>query len=113
MLTRIELERFRGFSSLSAELRPVSVLLGPNSSGKSSVLQAVRLACAALSWVLKDGGLHPVPAKDGWITLWWDHSIRDDEAFLPTTRAEELFAGQATDQGLSITLTFEEKQVIQ
>lgn len=113
MLTRIELERFRGFSSLSADLRPVSVLLGPNSSGKSSVLQAVRLACAVLSWVLKDAGLHPVPGKDGWITLWRDHPIRDDEAFLPTTHAEELFAGQSTEDGLSIKLEFEAEQVVQ
>lgn len=113
MLTRIELERFRGFSSLSADLRPVSVLLGPNSSGKSSVLQAVRLACAALSWVLKDDDLHPQQARDGWITLWWEVPIRDDEAFLPTTHAEELFAGQSTDEGLHITLTFEADQHIQ
>ncbi|WP_044247079.1 ATP-dependent nuclease [Chondromyces apiculatus] len=51
--------------------------------------------------------------KEGWIVLWWDYPIRDDEAFLPTTRAEELFTDKLTDEGIAITLTFDADSTIQ
>ena len=110
VLRRIALERFRGFAAMEAELAPVSVLLGPNSCGKSSVLQAVRLGCAALGWVLRQ---EPVPKlSDGWIVLWWDYPIREDEAFLPATPTEELFLNRG-DSGLTVTLGFDETDIVQ
>ena len=103
MLTHLDLQRFRGFSSLAVDLRPVSVLLGPNSSGKSSVLQAVRLACSALGWVLRQA---PVPKLDnGWIVLWWDYPVREAEAFLPAVETNELFLNKG-DEALVVTLSF-------
>jgi predicted ATPase len=110
MLRRIALERFRGFARLEADLAPVSVLLGPNSCGKSSILQAVRLACAALTWVLRQA---PVPKrKESWIVLWDGLSIRQDEPFLPAAPTEELFLGRG-DTGLTVTLSFDETDVVQ
>jgi predicted ATPase len=110
MLRRIALERFRGFARLEADLAPVSVLLGPNSSGKSSILQAVRLGCAALTWVLRQG---PVPRiKDEWVVLWDDLPIRENEAFLPSAPTEELFLDQG-EGGLTVTLSFDEADAIQ
>jgi hypothetical protein len=110
VLRRIALEQFRGFASMEAELAPVSVLLGPNSCGKSSVLQAIRLGCAALGWVLRQ---EPVPKlSDGWIVLWWDYPIREDEAFLPAASTEELFLNRG-DSGLTVTLGFDETDVVQ
>ncbi len=41
MITSISLQRFRGFHQGGIELKPLTVLLGPNSAGKSSFLQAV------------------------------------------------------------------------
>ena len=110
MLTHIDLQRFRGFSSLAADLRPVSVLLGPNSSGKSSVLQAVRLACSALGWVLRQG---PVPKlSDDWIVLWWDYPVRENEAFLPAVDMYELFLNKG-EEPIVVTLSFSEEDFIQ
>ena len=43
MLTRINLRHFKCFESLHLPLRPLTVLSGKNSSGKSSVLQALVL----------------------------------------------------------------------
>ena len=43
MLTRIDLRHFKCFDLLKLPLRPLTLLSGPNSSGKSSVLQAIAL----------------------------------------------------------------------
>ena len=45
MLTRIEIHNYRGFRRFSLELTPgLNVLVGDNDSGKSTILEAVRLA---------------------------------------------------------------------
>jgi len=41
VITSIALQRFRGFHEAHLELKPLTVLLGPNSAGKSSFLHAV------------------------------------------------------------------------
>lgn len=43
MLSRIELKNFKSWRSLNLELAPLTLLFGTNSSGKSSVLQALLL----------------------------------------------------------------------
>ena len=43
MLTRIRLENFKSWRELDMELAPLTLLFGTNSSGKSSVLQALLL----------------------------------------------------------------------
>jgi predicted ATPase len=56
MLTSIDISGFRGFSSLSLnDLRRVNLIVGPSASGKSALLEAVRLAIGAtppLLWSL-------------------------------------------------------------
>lgn len=110
MLRRLRIEHFRGFSELLAELSPISVLLGPNSCGKSSVLQAVRFACAALSWTMLQ---EPEPKMDGdWIVLWWNWPVDGNVAFLPALRIEDLFHNQGGEP-LSVTLSFDHTDPIQ
>jgi len=41
MLTRIEIENYRCFPSLNVELRPLTVLIGLNNTGKSALLDAI------------------------------------------------------------------------
>jgi len=43
MLTGIKIDNFRCFRSLEVELRPLTVLIGPNNTGKSVFLEAIRL----------------------------------------------------------------------
>ncbi len=44
MLKRIRLNRFKAFKDTGhVELKPITVLAGPNSSGKSSILQSLLL----------------------------------------------------------------------
>src|SRR6188768_2551378 len=44
MLQSVRIERFKGITDTSIELGPVTVLVGPNNAGKSSVLQALQFA---------------------------------------------------------------------
>src|SRR5262249_3279953 len=41
MLTRFVIENFRALVSVNVELKPLTVLIGPNDSGKSAFLDAV------------------------------------------------------------------------
>jgi len=43
MITLIELENFRGFSKHRIPLREISVIVGRNNSGKSTIIEALRL----------------------------------------------------------------------
>jgi predicted ATPase len=53
MLTELSLTNFKAFSSVSLEMRPLTVLTGLNNAGKSSVIQAILLAELA-----RDGRSH-------------------------------------------------------
>jgi hypothetical protein len=108
MLRRIDIDSFRGFTKLTAELAPVTVLLGPNSSGKSSVLQAVRLACAALALALRQE-LEP-KVRDGWIEF--DLDYRDVDVLVPAVDPEELFLNTEAE-GFELSLTFEDTDFVQ
>ena len=43
MLTRLQIRKFKVFSDADIELGPVTVLCGPNNSGKTAALQAIAL----------------------------------------------------------------------
>ncbi len=49
MIKQLQLKRFKKFKTLSVEFSPFTVLMGENSSGKTSVLQALNLALIALN----------------------------------------------------------------
>lgn len=49
MLKKITLNRFKKFKNHAVELRPFSVLTGENSSGKTTILQAIHLALNILA----------------------------------------------------------------
>jgi AAA15 family ATPase/GTPase len=43
MLTCLDLRNFRAFESLELTLAPITIFVGPNNSGKSSILSALRI----------------------------------------------------------------------
>lgn len=69
MLRRVTLQRFRGFADFTAEVGPITAILGRNSSGKTSILHAIRLACDAARYVLRVASLDPSIDDDGWINV--------------------------------------------
>lgn len=55
MIKSIEIERFKLIHDLRVELGEVTVLVGPNNSGKSSVLQAIQFATSLCQSLDLDG----------------------------------------------------------
>jgi predicted ATPase len=43
MINRVKLHNFKAFENLTVNLRPITLFLGPNNSGKSSILASIRL----------------------------------------------------------------------
>lgn len=109
MLTRIELSKFRGFAELAADLRPVTVVLGPNSSGKTTLLHAVRVTLQLLEQALRQDS----PRRredvegDGWIIVAKNGVIQDHAELLPLTDRDALFFNRNVGESpLQIRLLF-------
>ncbi|MBE9100360.1 AAA family ATPase [Vacuolonema iberomarrocanum] len=105
MLTKVHLQNFKKFKDVTVELRPFTVLMGENSSGKTTVLQSINLA-------LDRFYVHEFveASSEG------DLTIRDKGIGLPTipgisiADSRELYyakktGGRSKDGGSIITLT--------
>jgi AAA ATPase domain len=113
MLTSISLRHFRGFHELDAEVRPITVFMGRNSSGKTSVLHAVRVALEALSIGLEEG--EPHLDDDGWITVCWSHIVWDHPRLYATADWAEIFTDKEIGDGatMSVMLRFDASDEVQ
>jgi len=69
VLRRVTLKRFRGFAEFTAELGAITAILGRNSSGKTSILQAIRLACDAARQILRIASQDPQISSNGSIQV--------------------------------------------
>lgn len=125
MLTHITLEGFRGFRRFDAALGPVTAFLGPNSSGKTTVLHAVRLACELLTLALESSFPLRVERADPaewaekdieehWIVVTRD-TILAGQSLLPLADWRALFVDQEVGTGVSfwIQLTFSEADLVE
>ena len=55
MVTDIHLQDFRSYHNDSFEFSPgVNIIVGPNASGKTSLLEAILVACRGSSYKAKD-----------------------------------------------------------
>lgn len=104
MLTRLELKRFRGFTDMSVGLKPIALLAGPNNSGKTSVLHAVRLACAALSLALEDDTVGFTTAGD---TIWAEWVLRDHTRLMRVGEWEEMFTRREVGEGIEMVVNLD------
>ena len=59
MITRIEVDGFKSLRDFAMDLEPFTVMIGPNSAGKSNILEALgllsRLVTMPVSEALKQG----------------------------------------------------------
>ncbi len=49
MLISVNLTRFKKFKDTTVHLKPFTILMGENSSGKTTIIQAINLALISLS----------------------------------------------------------------
>lgn len=54
MITRVRVQNFKSLKDVSVELTPFTVLIGPNNSGKSNFLSALRFLSATVRGLLDD-----------------------------------------------------------
>lgn len=91
MLKRLSLRGFRSFDKLDLALYPLNVLVGPNASGKSNLLDFFALLSEAAEGRLYDGLLE----RGGLPALFWasgDHEIAWDLKAVPTKPEDERVA---------------------
>jgi predicted ATPase len=114
MITKLNLQRFRGFRALDVDLRPLTVVAGPNSSGKTSILHAIRMAVDALTIGLDEATPY-AGTTDEWVGICSDHIVWDQERLCPVADWAELFTDREVREGTSIAiaLQFEEADSIQ
>jgi len=107
MLNRIIIDNFRGFRELDAPISPVSVLLGPNSSGKTTVLHAIRLVCQAVDLALESES--PARLDGKLIEVTRNTLIESPAHLLPLADWQALFVDQLLSQDTtsSISLHFD------
>lgn len=112
MLRKVVLRNYRGFAELTADLSDLTVLVGKNSSGKSTVLHAIRLACDSLQ---QTASLTPEVDKSGRIWTCRKEVVPDPSALVGLSDWTQLFhhalVGDGTD--LQISLNFDETDAIQ
>jgi predicted ATP-dependent endonuclease of OLD family len=112
MLQKIQLERFRGFQRLEIQIPNVLILMGPNSSGKTTALHAIRITCDAIAMVIENGSVFSVDSNT--ITF-KDFVIRDIAQLMPITDWQALFVDQKVNESIHflIQLDFDSKDYLQ
>ena len=115
MLKRITIENFRGFKRLdiAQDLAAVTVLMGPNSSGKTTVLHAILLACQVLDLALS--GSVMARAESASIVVGKDELIDAPGQLLALRDWQALFLDQVVGTGstFQIKLVFGDKDALQ
>jgi hypothetical protein len=117
VLKHLSVKNFRGLRSLAADLDPVTAFLGPNSSGKTSALHAIRLACDLLWRALaseRPAKLRNVEGVD-WIVVTEDTLIVDPSSLLPLADWRALFVDQQVGERVAfeVSLSFDEAEPVQ
>jgi len=102
VLTELKFGNFRGFSSFAAAFKPITVLVGANSSGKTSVLHAARMVIEALDLALEHGIPHAQP--DGGIAVCKNIIVDDFARLVPVDDWVELFKGAQVAEGSKLTV---------
>ena len=104
MLTRVSVDSYRGFN-LSIDLRKMTVLIGPNSCGKTSILRVIHIVCAAL---LEEASR--VSITDAYHGIF---NVMRPMVFQPVPPRWETELSRSIDGPASLELDFEESDLIQ
>jgi predicted ATPase len=107
MLRRVGIERFRGFQNLEVELRPLTAMIGKNSAGKTTVLQAVRLAYDAAQLALATEEAVPRLLAGDRIRLCDKLVVTDPSRLIALADWRQIFTDGVTYDGLFAQIDLE------
>ncbi|WP_437633876.1 ATP-dependent nuclease [Sorangium sp. So ce854] len=116
MLRRIQLRSFRGFRSLDVSCGPVTGIIGKNSSGKTSILHAVRMVGEAFAIALADETIRPqANPTTGVIEVCTQEVVLEPARLIPLADWRQIFTDAAVGEGvsLSVDLMFEPDDALQ
>jgi ABC-type cobalamin/Fe3+-siderophores transport system ATPase subunit len=100
-IKRIRLQRFRQFSDTSIDVGDFNVLVGPNNSGKTTILHAVRAFFLLMHGHVRFEGDPPV-------ANYHRRFLSSAEEIAPTPDIKELWYQQSAGKPLTISVTFED-----
>lgn len=115
MLKQLICTNFRGFRQLDTPVERVTAFLGPNSSGKTTALHAVRFGCDALRLAMDSET--PARTDPNWVP--WlrvaDGLLIEHGRLLPLADWEALFVDQTVGEGVSleVKLVFDDTDPIE
>ncbi len=98
-LDKVVINHFKRIESLEIDLQPVTALVGGNTSGKSSALQAAQLGVSILQAALRGIRANGVPDFAGTVA-------NDAVLFRPTERLLDLRRGDSATQNLGYSITY-------
>jgi predicted ATPase len=105
MLTQIQLSRFRGFAQLETPCGAITAIVGKNSSGKTSLLHAIRLVCDVFGLALADPETRPKEVQhegSSWIEVCSDLVVADLTRLFSLADWRQLFVDAAADPDTTI-----------
>jgi predicted ATPase len=91
MITRIRIQNYRSFVDTEVKLRPFSLVVGANGSGKSNLLRAI--------WAAHDNYCHLYEVKSGGPSV----SARFAEKHVNHSNLPTIFEAEVTDKGVFVT----------
>ncbi|KQT64145.1 MULTISPECIES: AAA family ATPase [unclassified Aureimonas] len=98
-LDRIVIEDFKRIEKLDVDLKPITALVGGNTSGKSSALQAAQLGVSILQAAFRGRRGNGSPIFAGTVS-------NDAVLFRPTEQLLDLRRGEAATQNLGYSITY-------
>lgn len=98
-LDKIVINDFKRIESLEIDLRPLTALVGGNTSGKSSALQAAQLGVSILQAAFRGVRANGAPDFAGTVA-------NDAVLFRPTERLLDLRRGDSATQNLGYSITY-------
>lgn len=101
-IKKIRLQRFRQFSDTTVDVGPFNLLVGPNNSGKTSVLHAIRAFFLLMYGHVRFEGDPPA-------ATYHRRYLTGPEEVAPTPDIKELWFHQEAGKPLSISITFDDE----
>lgn len=87
-VTRVQLRNFKGFASFSLTLEPMTMLVGPNNAGKSTIVGAFRVLSVALR-TAHSRRAQPLRFPDG---NRWGHAVSPDSVPISMENAQHNYS---------------------